>query len=191
MTDAPRLVRPSPDALTAEQRALYDLIVGGRRSSGPQALSIADDEGRLVGPFNAMLLVPSLGHALQSLGVAVRYETTLSRREREIAVLVVAAVRDSDFERYAHETIGRRAGLSDAELLALRQPTLDEFADERERAVGHAAHALATTGDLSDAEYAVARDLLGESVIFELTTLVGYYSLLAVQLRVFRVEAPS
>lgn len=37
----------------------------------------------------------------------------------------------------------------------------------------------------------MARDLLGESVIFELTTLVGYYSLLAVQLRVFRVEAPS
>jgi len=32
---------------------------------------------------------------------------------------------------------------------------------------------------------------LGEAGVFELTTLVGYYTMLALQLRVFRVGVPG
>jgi 4-carboxymuconolactone decarboxylase len=35
------------------------------------------------------------------------------------------------------------------------------------------------------------RDLLGEKGAVELTGLIGYYSLLAMQLNVFRVEPPE
>ena len=44
-------------------------------------------------------------------------------------------------------------------------------------------------GDLDDARWAEASTALGDAVVFELTTLVGYYSTLALQLRVFRVGA--
>jgi hypothetical protein len=44
-------------------------------------------------------------------------------------------------------------------------------------------------GDLDDALWAEASAAIGEQVMFELTTLVGYYSTLALQLRVFRVES--
>jgi 4-carboxymuconolactone decarboxylase len=104
-----RIPRLAPAELDGEQRALYDAIAGGRRAQGPQLFRLTDADGRLEGPFNAFLLQPRLGSALQALGTAVRYETRLSDRCREIAILVVAAHWRSDFERYAHEAVGRAA----------------------------------------------------------------------------------
>ena len=109
MTSGARLPRFEPPALDAEQRALYDAIAGGRRAQGPQLFRLADADGRLEGPFNAFLLQPRLGSALQALGASVRYDTGLDDRCREIAILVVAAHWRSDFEWHAHQAVGRAA----------------------------------------------------------------------------------
>lgn len=45
-------------------------------------------------------------------------------------------------------------------------------------------------GALDDGRYAELRAALGERALFELSTLVGYYSTLALQLRLFAVPAP-
>jgi 4-carboxymuconolactone decarboxylase len=50
--------------------------------------------------------------------------------------------------------------------------------------------ALVGRSDLTDREFEAAVDGLGWPALFELTTLVGYYSTLALQLRVFRVDEP-
>ena len=128
MTSGARIGKLEPSALDAEQRSLYDAIAGGRRAQGPQLFRLADPEGRLEGPFNAFLLQPRLGSALQALGASVRYDTGLDDRSREIAILVVAAHWRSDFEWYAHEAVGRAAGLGDAELAALREGRHAELA---------------------------------------------------------------
>jgi len=99
--------------------------------------------------------------ALQALGAAVRYQTTFSDRAREIAILVVAAYRESDFEWYAHEAVGRHAGLTDAELDALRDHDYDGLVAHDERAVARATHRLLETGDLDDDAFAEAVDALG------------------------------
>ena len=190
MTSGARLPRFEPPALDAEQRALYDAIAGGRRAQGPQLFRLADADGRLEGPFNAFLLQPRLGSALQALGASVRYDTGLDDRCREIAILVVAAHWRSDFEWYAHEAVGRAAGLGDAELAALREDRHAELAG-RESVVARTAAALVTRGDLDDAEYGEAVGHIGPAGLFELLTLVGYYATLALQLRVFRVPAPE
>lgn len=114
-----RLPRLTPDELDLDQRPLYDAITGGPRAGGPQLFALTDTEGRLNGPFNAMLFAPGVGAALQELGSAIRYRTSLSGRIRELAILAVAAHWDSAFERYAHEPIGRAAGLTDAEIAAV------------------------------------------------------------------------
>ena len=107
MTSGARIGKLEPSALDAEQRSLYDAIAGGRRAQGPQLFRLADAGGRLEGPFNAFLLQPRLGSALQALGASVRYDTGLDDRCREIAILVVAAHWRSDFEWYAHEAVFR------------------------------------------------------------------------------------
>jgi len=190
VTSGARLPKFEPTALDAEQRSLYDAIAGGRRAQGPQLFRLADADGRLEGPFNAFLLQPRLGSALQALGAAVRYDTGLDDRCREIAILIVAAHWRSDFEWHAHEAVGRAAGLGDAELAALREGRHAELAG-RESVVARTAAALVTRGDLDDAEYGEAVGHLGPAGLFELLTLVGYYATLALQLRVFRVPAPD
>jgi 4-carboxymuconolactone decarboxylase len=236
VTPGARIPKLAPSALDDEQRALYDAITGGRRAEGPQLFRLADSEGRLEGPFNAFLLQPRLGSALQALGSSVRYDTGLGDRCREIAILVVAAHWRSDFEWYAHEAVARSLGLADADLAAIRAGRYAELAGVgdghhaeqagvgdggrhaelagvrgghhaelsgvrdggrhaelagREALVARTAAALATRGDLEDAEYREAVEHLGPAGLFELLTLVGYYATLALQLRVFRVPAPD
>jgi 4-carboxymuconolactone decarboxylase len=190
VTSGARFPKFEPSALDAEQRSLYDAIAGGRRAQGPQLFRLADAGGRLEGPFNAFLLQPRLGSALQALGASVRYDTGLDDRCREIAILVVAAHWRCDFEWHAHEAVGRAAGLGDAELAALREGRRAELAGP-ESVVARTAAALVTRGDLDDAEYGEAIGHLGPAGLFELLTLVGYYATLALQLRVFRVPAPE
>jgi 4-carboxymuconolactone decarboxylase len=185
-----RLPRLHPPFDNEDQQRLYATITSGPRGGSQQPFALVDDVGALVGPFNAMLLQPGLGVALQELGAALRYQGTLPARIRELAILVVAGHWSSTFEQHAHETAGRRAGLSDAELAAVRAGTQPDLADPAERAAVAAAQTLVRAGDLDDAEYAEAVAQLGEAGVFELTTLVGYYATLALQLRVFRVGLP-
>jgi len=190
LTSGARIPKLAPSALDAEQRSLYDAIAGGRRAQGPQLFRLTDEAGRLEGPFNAFLLQPRLGAALQALGSSVRYDTGLDDRCREIAILTVAAHWHSDFEWYAHEAVARAAGLTTPELAAIRAASPDVL-PAREAVVARTTTALLTRGDLTDPEYRTATDHLGPDGLFELLTLVGYYATLALQLRVFRVPAPD
>jgi 4-carboxymuconolactone decarboxylase len=181
-----RAPRFRPDELDGERRALYEAIAHGPRSTGPQLFALTDDEGALRGPFNAFLLSPVLGDALQRVGAAVRYRTALADRTREMAILLVAAHHDSAFERAAHEPVGRAAGVTDAEIAALRDGHPPAVDDPHERACLTITRAL-LHGDVDDATWSACVPPLDEPTVFELTTLVGYYSTLALQMRVFRV----
>ncbi len=194
-----RLRRLAPSELDADQRAVYDAIAGGPRASGPQRFRLTDDAGRLEGPFNAFLFQPALGDRLQALGSAIRYATALSDRARELAILVVAAHWQSDFEQDAHEAIGRAIGVTNAELQAVRaasDPSVDigadpVWVDDTDRQLISLVQSLVRDGDLDDETYGEAFMVYGEAGLFELVTLVGYYAALALQLRVFRVGSPD
>lgn len=186
-----RLRNPTPDELDADQRALYDEITSGPRATGPQLFELVDRRGRLNGPFGIMLHSPAVGGALQGVGAAVRYGSVLPDRIREIAILVVAAHWDSDFERYSHVPLALHAGLTQAEVDGVLAGREVSFEDPAERAVLRLVRALVHVSDLVDEEYAAGRDAVGEQGLVELTTLVGYYATLALQLRVFRVGVPT
>ncbi len=186
-----RLARIHPPFRNEDTERLYDSITRGPRGGSQQPFALVDDVGALAGPFNAMLLQPGLGAALQALGAAIRYQGTLPARIRELAILVVAGHWACEFEQYAHEAAGRAAGLTEAELAAVRAGEEPALADPAERAAVRTVRALVQGGDLDDEGYARAAAELGEAGVFELTTLVGYYATLALQLRVFRVAAPD
>jgi 4-carboxymuconolactone decarboxylase len=186
-----RLPWPRPDELDPERRAVYDAIAGGPRAAGQQLFQLTDGEGRLEGPFNAMLVSPALGMAVQGLGAAVRYRTRLTDRAREIAVLALARLRRSDFEWYAHERVGRRAGLTDEEIEELWSERVPPTLSDTERVVLEIGRALVVDGDLDAETYATAEAVLGRQALVELVVLVGYYDLVALSLRVFRTPLPA
>ncbi|SBS71196.1 carboxymuconolactone decarboxylase family protein [uncultured Microbacterium sp.] len=181
----PRVTPLTPAALAVDQRRLYDAITTGPRAQGPQHFALTRADGSLTGPFDAFLRAPAVGAALQELGATLRYRTDLDDRSREMAILLVAARWDSTFERESHEAVARGVGVTETEMRALRAADLTPFAG-RELAVGRTVLAL-LDGDLDDEAWASGVAALGETVIFELTALVGYYATLALQLRVFRV----
>ncbi len=183
-----RLAVLSSEQMTPEQIDLYRRILSGPRGQGRRAVPLANGSGGLAGPFNAMLYAPEVGQALQELGVAIRFRTKLPPRIRETAILMVAQAWDSHYERTSHEPIGREAGLTEPEIAALRAGADPGFAGEQERAAHAVVRALLGPADLDDSEYATAAAVLGEQALFELSTLVGYYATLALQLRIFRVD---
>jgi len=186
-----RLPALAPAEFDDKQRALYDAIAGGPRAAGPRLFALTDAGGRLNGPFNAMLFAPEVGGALQELGAAIRYRSSLPPRIREMAILAVAAHWDSAFERYAHEAIGRATGLTDGELRSLRDGGPLRLDDPAEQAALGVVRALLADHDVADPLFQRAVSLIGNQAVVELTSLVGYYAMLALQLRVFRVGLPA
>ena len=183
---ASRRLRPlRPDELDAEQRAVYEAM-----AELPGRVRL-DPDGSLQGPFDAMLRAPRSGAALQSVGAALRYRSALPERVRELATLLVAAHHRSAFEWYAHAPLAAAAGLPDALVEAVRTGGSVEPDDPAERAAAVAVAQLLTSGDVDDDAWAAAVDTLGEAGAVELTTLVGYYSMLALQMRVLRVPLPG
>lgn len=186
----PRLEPIPPAEFSSEQLELHARIAGGARAQGIQHFPLTRDDGALLGPFNAFLLSPELGTALQELGAAVRYRTSLSDRVRELAILLVAARWGSAFERAAHEAVGRAIGLTEQELHTVAQQLTPELEDPVEQASLDLVQAL-LAGDIDDETWAAAASVVSAETVFELATLVGYYSTIALQLRIFRVDSPQ
>ena len=184
-----RLEGLRPEDLTGEQRELYESIAGGDRARDA-SFRLTEDVGSLVGPFNTLLLSPVVGDAVQSVGAAIRFGCGLSPLVREVAILAVAAHRRSPFEWWAHEPIGRRAGLTDAQISALHSGEEPEFDDETAAAAYTFSQALIAGGRPDDATFEAARDALGLDGIMELVTLVGYYALLAQLMDTFDIGVP-
>jgi 4-carboxymuconolactone decarboxylase len=189
-----RLPHFGPDELEPAQRRLYETLTTGQRrtvhDSLDPAIRMTDAEGRLQGPFNAMLVHPGLGDALQEVGRRLRFEGHLPARARELVILVVAASEQSDFEWAAHEAIARSIGIEDdiiATLASEQEPELDAPIEEAATVL---ARTLVHHGDCDDDTYRRVLAVLGPDGVFEVSTTVGLYQLLAQQMRIFRVPGP-
>jgi len=180
-----RLAHLAPADQSAAQRDLYAQIAGGPRAQGPQHFALTRPDGSLTGPFNVMLHAPGVGEAVQALGAAIRFGSELTARVRELAILIVATQAGCRYEWDAHAAIGRAIGLSDAELAALAAGKIpaDLSDDEREAVVFAQAAARG--------EVAPPCAHLSAQTQVELCTLVGYYGLLALYLRVFDADEPA
>jgi 4-carboxymuconolactone decarboxylase len=185
-----RLPRLTPDELDDAQRAVYDGIAGGDRAKGPQHFPLTAPDGSLNGPFGLMLHAPSIGAALQELGGRIRFHTDLTARIREIAILQVAQATGSAFEWWAHERVGRAAGLRDAEVTTL---SLGAFRspDPVENAAAEFCANLLSSSVVTDDEYCSATAVFSTEQLIDLTVLVGYYRTLAALMTVFAVGVPD
>ena len=180
-----------PAELDPAQRALYDAITGGPRASQAGTVPITDADGQLLGPFAVMLLSPEVGNAMQQVGAKIRFGAALTGRERELAILSVAGVLRSDFERLAHEPTARALGLAQEQIDAVLAGQIPDGLSADEVMVGRLARAMTADRTLSDAEYADGIEALGQQRLAELTWLVGYYGALALALAVFRPTLPE
>ena len=119
-----RLPLLNPTGLDAEQRGLYAILehaqIARAKATGYVA---ALDDGRLVGPFNAMLRHPQLAHGLGDWVSTITKSSKeyLSPSAREVVILTVGVHWKADYVIYAHSASAYQAGVSDANLQAILQ----------------------------------------------------------------------
>src|SRR5262245_46853456 len=159
------------DDLDDAGRAVWDGLESSRGSS------LVNDEGGLVGPFNAWLHAPVVGRRLSSLGATLRFDTSIERRLLELAIIVVAAHWKAEFEWWAHARMAREHGVSDPVIEAIRRGERPAFAAADEALVYDVARRLMVGGSVDDPTYAGAAELLGHQGVVELVSLCGYYTL--------------
>ena len=120
-------------------------------------------------------------------GNHVLNKSTLPARERELAILRVGWRCGSDYEFGQHTVIGRREGLTDAEIARAAVESLDGWSD-RDATIVRATDELVADHTVSDATWeALTRDWTTEQVM-DLVFAVGQYVLTSMALNTFRVQ---
>jgi len=113
---------------------------------------------------------------------------TLPRRETELVIIRVATLAGCDYEREHHLRLGRRAGVTDEDVLRLdRGPTADGWSP-REAAILAAVDELHATHDVSDETWSAVGAHLSDRELIELVLLVGHYEMLATFITTLRIE---
>jgi 4-carboxymuconolactone decarboxylase len=173
-----RLPRLTPPDLDDAQQELYDVFVGGLRQTQASFFPVADGDGVLSGPYRAMLLSPPLGRHVERLGRAVRYESVLPERTRELAILTVAHLSGSRVEWRAHEALALACGVPAETVRTLRGPE-PVFAADTDEITHRLISQLLVEHEVSDDVFERVRSWLGLDGVFELIATVGYYQLIA------------
>src|SRR4051794_4847028 len=90
---------PDPATLTPAQRELYDqLIASWVVFTDKLGIQSTTEDGRLIGPFNALLLHPEVTAKLLEFQVAESTNTSLSPSMREVVIIVLGYVYRADYE---------------------------------------------------------------------------------------------
>ena len=163
------------DELDEAQRAVFDAIQSGPRGTVPYI-------------FHLLLTSPELGSKVQQLGAFCRYGTGLSPRLSELAILVVANHWPAHYEREIHEGEARKAGLSDSIIEALAAGRRPDFGDDSEGEIMYGfADSFFRTRDVPDDVFEAAVQRFGRKTVVELAGILGYYSMLAIMIRIFKL----
>ena len=172
-----RLIDLPPEQLTAEQTKIFERLTAGR--------------GRILGPYKIWIHSPAVADGMEKIGTFLNKHSSLSKREVEIAILMIAQHWDSPYVRAAHIREGKAAGLTQEAIDALLAGEDPKLADPHERALHRFASAVIARKNLSDVEFAEIEAVLGRTGIAEALVLLGYYSAVAMGMRVHDVPVPA
>jgi 4-carboxymuconolactone decarboxylase len=173
-----RLPLPAREQMNDAQRSAADAIIAGPRKA-------------VFGPFVPLLQTPVLMERIGKVGEALRFESNLPERVRELTMCAVARETGNQFEWQTHVALALKAGVA--------QPVIDDLAAGRrprglpfEEAVAldFVAELLLRNG-VSDAAYAEATELFGAAGVVELTALVGYFTMVCWVMNVARTPGPA
>jgi alkylhydroperoxidase family enzyme len=131
---------------------------------------------------------PALARAFHTFNGHILFATTLSVRQRELLVLRVAALRQSDYEWAQHAVLAADAGLTDDELSRIQGDPDAAAWSVLDRALLSAADELVRDARIADATWAALARELDDQQLMDVVFTVGAYDLLAMALRSFDVE---
>ena|SRR5262252_7176670 len=172
-----RILEIPPEQLTPAQSKVFAELTAGR--------------GRILGPYKIWIHSPTVASGMEKIGTFLNKHASLSKREVEIGILVIAQHWQGEYVKQAHIREGKAAGLSPETIDAILAGQDPKLADPHERAVHRFAAALVSRRQLSDAEFGEIEKVLGREGIAEVLVLIGYYTAVALGMKVHEVPIPQ
>jgi 4-carboxymuconolactone decarboxylase len=174
----PTRIKDIPEnELTPEQAKVFKDLVAGR--------------GRLLTPYRIWIHSPKLAAALETLGTFLNKKSSLSEREVELVICIAANHWKGEYVWTVHVRTCVNLGIPQSVFDAIRagqDPVLD---NERERAVYDLTTIAMALDAGPDEVFARAERLLGRNGIAEVLALLGYYSSVAMGVKLHRVPVPA
>jgi 4-carboxymuconolactone decarboxylase len=163
----------SKDQVATKDHAVFDSIVASR--------------GAVQGPFTMFLHSPEVAGRVAHLGAYVRFEGALDMRVRVLAAMTVAREFEAMYVWGAQTSGARRLGVPDATIAAIRENHTRGVAPEDAQIIEFT-RALLRRHRVDDATFKAMQARLGNDQLIQLTTAIGYYSLLAMTVNACELE---
>ena len=164
--------------MSAAQAELVDRILAGPRKDLPVNMEI-------------WLHSPAFAKVANAFAEYVGHLAPMTRRVKEITILVVATYWQSSFEWFWHERLARQLEIGSEQIEAIRTHRPACFSDPIEQTAHDLAVALLTHRAVDDALHDRAVAVLGRATVADLIGLIGLYGMVAHSLDFYRVPVPE
>lgn len=158
-----------PSELTAEQKKAAEDFFQNRKA-------------QLTGPFLVLLHSPEMLTAASNMGLYLRYRSALGNQLSELIILITARYYTQDYEWLVHAPIAAKEQINPDIIDAVKDGRRPEKMSEDETMVYNFATELLQNKRVSDTTYLAVEKRWGKKGAIDLTGIVGYYSLLALEM---------
>lgn len=177
MAEPVRIKEIPEDKLTPEQAQVFKDLVAGR--------------GRLLTPYKIWIHSPKLAAALETIGTFLNKKGSLSEREVELTICIIANHWKGEYVWAAHVKRCLELGFPQSVFDAVKAGQAPKLDNERERAIYDLARIAMEPGGGSDEVFERADKLLGRAGIAEVIALLGYYTSVSMGMKMHRVPVPA
>jgi len=161
------------DQVPEAHQAAYEAVTAGRRG------------GVVVGPFGFLLYSPVLCRRHLEVGNYLRFASSVKPDAGELAICATAREKDCPYVWAAHAPAARKAGVSDAAIIAVRDRAEIAALPADERDVVDYVRQLLRDNAVAQPLFDRLRDRHGVPWLVELTCLIGHYGIVTGILNAF------
>jgi 4-carboxymuconolactone decarboxylase len=145
----------------------------------------------IAGPYNVMLRSPVFADRMKRLLDYLRFNSTLSTRLNEFAILIQGRLWTSQVEWYAHYPLALKAGLPQQVADDLKQNIRPRNMKDDEAIVYDVCMEFSKNHQISDALFNQAKLILGEQQLVDLVAVTGTYVTVAMLLSLGEESSPA
>jgi len=146
--------------------------------------------GRLLNFYRALLHAPALASAWLDFNNAVRYQTGLDDRVRELVIMRVAILNGADYVLDIHKShYAEPAGVTREQVEALSARDVPALFGPRERALLAYVDAMTRDVEVADTAFNGLREHFSERETVEVTVLVAAYNMHTRVLKALDIDA--
>jgi 4-carboxymuconolactone decarboxylase len=163
----------SKDQVAAKDREIFDSIVASR--------------GAVQGPFTVFLHSPEVAGRVAHLGAYVRFEGSLDMKVRVLAAMTVAREFEAMYVWGAQTGGARRLGVPEETISAIRDNHSRGVPEEDAQIIDFTRQLL-HRHRVDEATFKAMQARFGNDELIQLTTAIGYYSLLSMTVNACELE---